>query len=148
MLGLKSNHVSKRGHSRRYPTRYTTTVFFMWKPMRQIPYCPYSKRSVLRHYQGCFYFVPFVSDRSAYSMLLTHDDLCKPIQVKQLVVADIVILSAYVVIELCICVWFCQVIIRSAGHFYFVWALLFCDNLQTHLGTLLLGRALLIGTFW
>ena len=42
---------------------------------------------------------------------------------------------------------FHQVLIRSAGRFYFVGALLFCDNLQTHLGAHLLGRALLIGTF-
>ena len=41
---------------------------------------------------------------------------------------------------------FCQVLIRSAGRFYFVGALLFCDNWQTHLGVLLSGRALLIGT--
>ena len=37
-------------------------------------------------------------------------------------------------------------VIRSAGRFYFVGALLFCDNLQIHLGALLLGRVLLIGT--
>ena len=46
---------------------------------------------------------------------------------------------------------FCQVLIRSAGRFYIVGALLFYDNLQTHLGALLLGRVLLIGTlqyFW
>ena len=41
---------------------------------------------------------------------------------------------------------FCQVLIRSARYFYFVGALLFCDNLQTDLGVLLLGRALLLGT--
>ena len=35
---------------------------------------------------------------------------------------------------------------HKQGHFYFVWVLLFCDNLQTLLGLLLLGRALLIGT--
>ena len=40
---------------------------------------------------------------------------------------------------------FCQVLFRSTGCFYFVAALLFCDNLQNHLGVLLLGRALLIG---
>ena len=40
---------------------------------------------------------------------------------------------------------FSQVLIRSARHFYFVGALLFCDNLHTHLGALLLGRLLLIG---
>ena len=43
---------------------------------------------------------------------------------------------------------FRQVLIRSAGRFYFVGALLFCDNLQTHMGALLLGKALLIGTLW
>ena len=41
---------------------------------------------------------------------------------------------------------FHQVLIRSAGRFYFVRALLFCDNLQTHLGALLLARAVLMGT--
>ena len=41
---------------------------------------------------------------------------------------------------------FHQVLIRSAGHFYFVGARQFCDNLQTHLGALLLGRVLLIET--
>ena len=41
---------------------------------------------------------------------------------------------------------FRQVLIRSARRFYFVGALLFCDNFQTHLGTLLFGRALLMGT--
>ena len=43
---------------------------------------------------------------------------------------------------------FCQDIIRSAGRFYFVGSPLFCDKLQTHLGALLLGRVLLIGTLW
>ena len=37
-------------------------------------------------------------------------------------------------------------VIRSARRFYFVGVLLFCDNLQTHLAVLLLGRVLLIGT--
>ena len=41
---------------------------------------------------------------------------------------------------------FCKDRIRSAGRFYFVRALLFCDNLQTHFGALLLGRALLMET--
>ena len=41
---------------------------------------------------------------------------------------------------------FRQDLIRSAGCFYFVGALLFCDILQTHLGAFLLGRVLLIGT--
>ena len=41
---------------------------------------------------------------------------------------------------------FHQVLIRSTWCFYFVGALLFCDNLQNDLGALLLGRALLIGT--
>ena len=41
---------------------------------------------------------------------------------------------------------FCLVLIRSAGRFYFVGALPFYENLQTHLGALLLGRVLLIGT--
>ena len=39
-----------------------------------------------------------------------------------------------------------QVLIRSTGRFYFVGVLLSYDNLQTHLGALLLGRALLIDT--
>ena len=43
---------------------------------------------------------------------------------------------------------FAKVRIRRARCFYFVGALLFCDNMQTHLGALLLGRALLIGTLW
>ena len=34
---------------------------------------------------------------------------------------------------------FHHVLIRSAGCFYFVGDLLFCDNLQTHLGALLIG---------
>ena len=37
---------------------------------------------------------------------------------------------------------------RSVGRFYFVGALLFFDNLQTHLGALLFGRVLRIGTLW
>ena len=41
---------------------------------------------------------------------------------------------------------FRQVPIRSTGCFYFVGALLFCDDLQTHFGALLLGRVLQIGT--
>ena len=41
---------------------------------------------------------------------------------------------------------FIKVHIRSTQCFYFVGVLLFCDNMQTHLGALLLGRALLIGT--
>ena len=47
----------------------------------------------------------------------------------------------------CACVYeFRQVRIRGARRFYFVGALLFHDNVQTHLGALLLGRVLLIGT--
>ena len=47
----------------------------------------------------------------------------------------------------CACAYeFCKAHIRGARHFYFVGALLFGDNVKTHLGTLLLGRALLIGT--
>ena len=47
----------------------------------------------------------------------------------------------------CACVYeFRKVCIRGAQRFYFVGALLFLDNVQTHLGTLLLGRALLIRT--
>ena len=41
---------------------------------------------------------------------------------------------------------FRQVLIGSTRRFYFVGELLFCDKLQTHLGALLLGRVLLIGT--
>ena len=41
---------------------------------------------------------------------------------------------------------FAKVRIRRARCFYFVGALPFCDNMQTHLGALLLGRVLLIGT--
>ena len=37
--------------------------------------------------------MPFVPHRGAYSVLLTHDDLCKVTPVKQVVVAAIVILS-------------------------------------------------------
>ena len=40
---------------------------------------------------------------------------------------------------------FRQVLVKSAGRFYFVGALLLCDNLQIHLGALLLVRAFLIG---
>ena len=45
--------------------------------------------------------------------------------------------------ELCICVG-----ILSSSYLKCWWELLFCDNLQTHLRVLLLGRALLIGTSW
>ena len=41
---------------------------------------------------------------------------------------------------------FRQVLIRNARRFNFVGALLYCDNLQTDVGALLLGRALLIET--
>ena len=40
---------------------------------------------------------------------------------------------------------FRQFLIRSAGRYYFGGTLLFSDNLQTHLGALLLSRVLLIG---
>ena len=46
-------------------------------------------------------------------------------------------------LELCICAWIPSSFIRSTGCFYFVGALLFCDNLQTDLGALPLGKALL-----
>ena len=47
----------------------------------------------------------------------------------------------------CACVYeFCKVRIRGVWHFYFVGVLLFCDNVETYLGALLLGRVLLIGT--
>ena len=44
-------------------------------------------------YQGCFYSVPFVCHRGAYSVLLTRDNSWKLTPVKQVAVAAIVILS-------------------------------------------------------
>ena len=47
----------------------------------------------------------------------------------------------------CACVYeFHKICIRGARRFYFVGVQLFRDNVQTHLGALLLGRGLLIGT--
>ena len=47
----------------------------------------------------------------------------------------------------CVCLYeFHKIHIRGTRHFYFVGALLFRDHVQTHLGALLLGRVLLIGT--
>ena len=63
------------------------------KNNNQIPYCPYKEHSALRHYRGRFYSVPFVRHRGAYSVLLTHDNSCKPTPVKQTVLAAIVILN-------------------------------------------------------
>ena len=49
----------------------------------------------------------------------------------------------------CACVYeFRKVRIRGTRHFHFVGVLLFHSNVQTRLGELLLGRALLIGTLW
>ena len=48
---------------------------------------------MLRHYQGRFYSVPLARHGGAYSVLVTHDNLCKGASLKQVVVAAIVILS-------------------------------------------------------
>ena len=44
----------------------------------EVLYCPYDKRPALRHYRRRFYSVPFVRHKDTYSVLLTHDNLCKP----------------------------------------------------------------------
>ena len=54
---------------------------------------PIRSPQALRHYQVCFYSVPFLRHRGAYSVLLTHDNSCKRTPVKQFVVAVIMILS-------------------------------------------------------
>ena len=100
---------------------------------------------MLRHNRGRIYSMPFVRHQGAYDMLLTHDNLCKPTPVKQVFVAAIVILSNMYFFNV-FGYRFRQVLIKRAGHFCFVGALLFCDKLQTHLGALLSGRALVIGT--
>ena len=94
--------------------------------------------------RGRFYSVSLVSHWGAYSVLLTCGNLCKPTPVKHVVVAAIVILNN--TCRACFVYGFRQVLVRSAGRFYFVGALLFFDKLQTHLRALLLGRALIIGT--
>ena len=65
----------------------------MYVYIGEVLYCPYYKRPALRHYQRRFYSLPFVRHKDTYSVLLTHDNLCKPTQVKQVVVAAIVILT-------------------------------------------------------
>ena len=72
---------------------YNVTNVLIWKKKitSYIPYCPHQKRPALRHYRERFYSMPFVCHRGAYSVLLTHDNLCEPTPVKQ--VAAIVILS-------------------------------------------------------
>ena len=43
----------------------------------EVLYCPYDKRLTIRHYRRRFYSVPFVRHKDTYSVLLTHDNLCK-----------------------------------------------------------------------
>ena len=45
----------------------------------EVLYCPYDKRLTLRHYRRRFYSLPFVRHKDTYSVLLTHDNLCKPV---------------------------------------------------------------------
>ena len=103
----------------------------------EVLYCPYYKRPVLRlpkallfsgicsscYWHMCHLFV----------MLMTHDNLCKPTPVKQVVAVTIVILS-----NIC-CAWTMYLctdyVLIISGASIFVGALLFCDNLQTHWGS-------------
>ena len=86
--------------------------------------------------------LPFVHHRGAYSVLPIQDNFCKPTPAKQVVVAVIVVLS-----NIChawtmyLCMDPVKFLLEAPGA-----SILFCDNLQAHLGALLLGRALLIGT--
>ena len=98
-----------------------------------------------------FLFRAIFGITGAFSCVLTYDGLNKPKTVKQVWVATIVILSnsSFKGVFNCACVYaFCEVPIKGAQRFYFVGALLFCDNVQTHLGVLLLGMALLKETLW
>ena len=84
----------------------------------------------------------------AYSVLLTHDNLTKSTPVKhEVFVAVIVILS-----NIC-CAWtmylcmdFIKFLLEAPGASIVWWCYYFVNNLQTHFGALLLGRALLTGT--
>ena len=101
-----------------------------------------------KQYQGRFYAAPFVRHRCAYSVLLTHDGLCKSTSKTGCRGCHCDIEQHMSCLNYVFVYGFRQVLIRSAGRFYFVGVVLFCENLQTHLGAILLGRALLIGTLW
>ena len=88
-----------------------------------------------------------ICHRGTCRVLQTHDNLHKPTPVKQVVVAAIVILNnichawtMYLFMDSL------QFLLEASGASCFVGALLFGDKFQTHLGALLLGKALLIGT--
>ena len=91
--------------------------------------------------------MPFVRHRGAYSVLLTYDNLCIAQTSKTGRRGCHCDLEQYMSCLNYVYVYgFREVLTRSARCFYFLESLLFCDNLQTHLGVLLLGRVLLIGT--
>ena len=112
-----------------------------------IPHCPHYKHAALRHYLGHFYSVPFVRDRGTYSVLLTHDNLCKPTQVKQDVVPVILILSNICrAFTMYLCMDSVKFLLEAPdasilwGRYYFV------TTCRLIWGVFLLGRALLLET--
>ena len=81
----------------------------------------------LWHYRGRLYSVPFVRHRGAYSVLPTHNNLCKRTPVKQVVVAAIVILNnIYHARTMYLCMDFVKFLLEEPGtfilwgHYYFV----------------------------
>ena len=117
----------------------------IWGTVLSLLEAPSAKTLLSTEYWGRFYSVPCVHHRGAYSVLLTHDNLCKPTPVTQVVVANIVILS-----NVCLAwtMYLCMDSVKFLlevpdasilwGRYYLV-----TTQVANPFGALLLGRALL-----